>query len=85
MVSSTILNTIDLKRYRQDGQVEWSAGFRHQSLRWCGLESYYCDFLDIPKVSIVSFIWTSAHGVIYHYPIINAIDLKTYIQDGRLV
>ena len=56
MVSFTIINTIDLKTYRQDGWVEWTAGFRHQSLWWRGFESYHCHFVDIPKESIVSFI-----------------------------
>ena len=56
MVSSTIINTIDFKTYRQDGWVEWTAGFRHQSLWWRGFESYHCHFVDIPKESIVSFI-----------------------------
>ena len=56
MVSSTNINAIDLKTYRQNGLVEWTTGFRHKSLRWRGFESYYCQFVDILIRSIVSLI-----------------------------
>ncbi len=56
MVSSTIIDAIDLKTYRQDGRVEWGAYLRHQSLRWRGVESYSCHFVDIPKWNLLSFI-----------------------------
>ena len=56
MVSFTIINTIDLKTYRQDGWVVWTAGFRHQSLWSRRFEFYHCHFVDLSIQSIVSFI-----------------------------
>ncbi len=39
MVSSTIIDGIDLKTYRHDGWVQWGAGFTHHSLQWRGFKS----------------------------------------------
>ncbi len=68
MVSLTIIHSIDLKIYREDDQVEWGAGFRHQSFRWCGFESYFCLLLTFLKKVLFPFFGTPAHDVIYHYP-----------------
>ena len=56
MVSSTTIHAIDFTTYRQDGRVVYSAGLRHQSLRWRGFKSHSCHYVDITIQSIVSCI-----------------------------
>ena len=42
------------------------SGLRHQSLLWRGFESHSFHFIDISRQSIVSLIWTPAHGIFYN-------------------
>ena len=79
MVSSNIIHAIDLKTYRQDGQVVWGASLRHHSLRCRGVESYSCHFVDIPIQSIISCILN-----IWRLYLIPSWILL-YRQDGRVV
>ena len=68
MVSFTIINAIDLKTYRQDGLVEWTTGYRHQSLLWRGFKPNSCHFGDILYKVLLTLFWTPSHGISFHHP-----------------
>ncbi len=66
MVSSIIIHAIDLKTYRQDGRVEWGAGFRHQLPDGIGSSSTTVILLTFLKKVLFPLFWTPAHVFIYH-------------------